>query len=767
MDTNLKITKKTINKKFIILSLCIAILPILLGLSKGFFQLEKFSYEDYFLNVIRSIHYKDGDGNIREDRILDTINNLKAQDNYEFNESKRELEDFSKKFGLNLNEEVKPNENKNISEDDYSTYTDLNSNYIYAQKNINRSQNEYRTEAISQINHELDDKKITDNQKNIEFYVESQDGQIISNIKDKSKHEIVQETKNNSKYHIIILDINKELPTEVDITSNMKWAYKDFFENNKVNWMLSSYNYKNIIVRLSNPLLPGDEIYPKFKKNAFYDYIAYGSLALLLLDLCILIISVKKIIKEKDLEIHKNIILKLLNRFFIESRVLLIGLFIALLIGLYNSNVYLGNSIIENYISQIVDNIYLLKVNSNTFFEQVFFLFIGSIILGYFIICDLYQLYLCKNIREFKQYVHRKSILRILYNKFKNSMSCISTTNRTTILSIIIALYLALIIWGTVYTSQNVFFFARISGYIITFLAINLLGIISLIVNTALSIINTQKIKAATDNILNGNYKNEIKIHGSFLLKELANNITNIEAGLNKAIAKAVKSERMKGELITNVSHDLKTPLTSIINYVDLLDKDNLTEEKKSEYLAILKERSSRLKVLIEDLFEASKASSGNLELHMESLDPVALLRQTLGEFEDRIINSNLDFIKTIPEHKLTIYADGKRTFRVFQNLISNILKYSLNGTRVYIDIEDKDTFVSITFKNISKYPLTFTEDEILERFKRGDSSRTTEGSGLGLAIAKSLVEIQKGIFELKFDGDLFKVKILLKKENF
>lgn len=763
----MKITKKTINKKFIILSLCIAILPILLGLSKGFFQLEKFSYEDYFLNVIRSIHYKDGDGNIREDRILDTINNLKAEDNYEFNESKRELEDFSKKFGLNLNEEIKPNENKNISEDDYSTYTDLNSNYIYAQKNINRSQNEYRTEAISRINNELDDKKITDNQKNIEFYVESQDGQIISNIKDKSKDEIIQETKNNSKYHIIILGINKELPTEVDITSNMKWAYKDFFESNKVNWMLSSYNYKNIIVRLSNPLIPGDEIYPKFKKNAFYDYIAYGSLALLLLDLCILIISVKKIIKEQDLEIHNNNILKLLNSFFIEARVLLIGLFIALLIGLYNINVYLVNSIIENYISQIVDNIYLLKVNSNTFLEQVSLLFISSIILGYFIICDLYQLYLCKNLREFKQYVHRKSILRILYNKFKTNMSCISTTNRTTILLIIIALYLALIIWGTVYTSQNVFFFARISGYIITFLAINLLGIISLIINTALSIINTQKIKTATDNILNGNYKNEIKIHGSFLVKELANNIMNIENGLDKAIDKAVKSERMKGELITNVSHDLKTPLTSIINYVDLLDKDNLTEKKKSEYLAILKERSSRLKVLIEDLFEASKASSGNLELHMESLDPVALLRQTLGEFEDRINNSNLDFIKNIPDHKLTIYADGKRTFRVFQNLISNILKYSLNGTRVYIDIEEQNTFVSITFKNISKYPLTFTEDEILERFKRGDSSRTTEGSGLGLAIAKSLVEIQKGIFELKFDGDLFKVKILLKKENF
>lgn len=275
---------------------------------------------------------------------------------------------------------------------------------------------------------------------------------------------------------------------------------------------------------------------------------------------------------------------------------------------------------------------------------------------------------------------------------------------------------------------------------------------------------NINRIKIGTDNILKGNYNNKIDVKGAIILKDIANNVMNIEDGLDKAIDKAVKSEKMKGELITNVSHDLKTPLTSIINYIDLLDRENISEEDKKRYLEILKERSLRLKVLIEDLFEASKASSGTLELDMENLDPVALIRQTIGEFENEIEKSNLQFIKNIPEGKLSIYADGKKTFRVFQNLISNILKYSMKNSRVYIEVCEEDEYISIVFKNISEYQVDFTEEEILERFKRGDSSRTTEGSGLGLSIAKSLVELQGGQFIISIDGDLFKVVVNLKK---
>ena len=222
----------------------------------------------------------------------------------------------------------------------------------------------------------------------------------------------------------------------------------------------------------------------------------------------------------------------------------------------------------------------------------------------------------------------------------------------------------------------------------------------------------------------------------------------------------------MKGELITNVSHDLKTPLTSIINYIDFLDKEDISEEEKKKYISILKERSNRLKVLIEDLFEVSKASSGNMELNMENIDLIALIRQTLGEFEEKIEKSTLSFIKEIPYDKVIIYADGKKTFRVFQNIISNILKYSMDHSRVYINVSEEEEFVCIVFRNISKYRLNMNEEEILERFKRGDSSRTTEGSGLGLAIAKSLIELQGGKFEVIIDGDLFKVRIMIRKEN-
>ena len=261
------------------------------------------------------------------------------------------------------------------------------------------------------------------------------------------------------------------------------------------------------------------------------------------------------------------------------------------------------------------------------------------------------------------------------------------------------------------------------------------------------------------------NYKIEVKGNDEFTV--LAENINDIGSGLDNSIEERLKSERMKSELITNVSHDLKTPLTSILNYVDLLKKEDVMPEHLNDYIEILDQKSKRLKVLIEDLFEAAKATSGTVELNIEKIQLNQLLTQSIAEMEGKITEANLDMKINFPENKIYINADGKKLFRVFENLISNIVKYSLNGTRVYIDLYSNEEYAYVTFKNISAYELNFEDGEITERFKRGDDSRSEEGSGLGLSIAKGLVEIQGGEFIIQTDGDLFKaiVKLGLSKD--
>ncbi|MGL5329383.1 MAG: sensor histidine kinase [Peptostreptococcaceae bacterium] len=261
-----------------------------------------------------------------------------------------------------------------------------------------------------------------------------------------------------------------------------------------------------------------------------------------------------------------------------------------------------------------------------------------------------------------------------------------------------------------------------------------------------------------TEKIKSGEINHKIEVKGDDYLTTLAENINNIGEGLENSIDKQLRSERMKSELITNVSHDLKTPLTSIINYVELIKKEeNIEPEHVKDYINVLDSKSKRLKVLIEDLFEASKASSGNIQLNMEKIEIRQLLRQAIGEMEEKLSENNLDIKLRVPEEKVYIKADGRRLYRVLENLLSNISKYSLENTRVYIDVMKNEDSVKLVMKNISSYELNFNPEEIMERFKRADESRNTEGSGLGLAIARDLVNIQGGEFEIDIDGDLFK----------
>ena len=251
---------------------------------------------------------------------------------------------------------------------------------------------------------------------------------------------------------------------------------------------------------------------------------------------------------------------------------------------------------------------------------------------------------------------------------------------------------------------------------------------------------------------------NEEEFKGN--LRNVAKYLNDIAGGFSNAIEENLKSERMKTELITNVSHDLKTPLTSIINYVDLLKAENIENEKAKEYIEVLDNKSQRLKKLTEDLVEASKASSGNIKLTMEKLKVKELIHQVTGEFEDKFEARKLETILSYPEENVFILADSRYLYRVLENIYSNIAKYAKEDTRVYVDIVKNNKKVLIAIKNISKEQLNISADELMQRFVRGDSSRNTEGSGLGLSIAKSLTELQGGSFDIYLDGDLFKVVI-------
>lgn len=271
------------------------------------------------------------------------------------------------------------------------------------------------------------------------------------------------------------------------------------------------------------------------------------------------------------------------------------------------------------------------------------------------------------------------------------------------------------------------------------------------------------KLLESTNKIAEGNLDTEIT-EDLGIFNPVKDSILNIKQGFKNAVQEEIKSQRMKTELISNVSHDLKTPLTSIITYVDLLKKPDITEEDRKSYIKTLDKKSQRLKFLIEDLFEVSKATSGNIKLNLVKVDIVELMRQTQIELDDKFKKSKLIIRNDYPENRILLNLDSQKTYRVFENLLNNVAKYSMENSRVYVNIINNSDNIEITIKNMSANEIDFSSYEIVERFQRGDKSRNTEGSGLGLAIAKSFVEAQGGIFNIEIDGDLFKVVIIFNK---
>jgi len=268
--------------------------------------------------------------------------------------------------------------------------------------------------------------------------------------------------------------------------------------------------------------------------------------------------------------------------------------------------------------------------------------------------------------------------------------------------------------------------------------------------------------------INSGDLEYNIEDIGEREVKELVENINKVKNAYKLSLNEKVKNEKLKTELISNVSHDLKTPLTSIINYVNILNNKNITEEEREKYLNILDRNSKRLKTLIEDLFEISKLNSGKMNIEKNNIDIISLIHQVLGEYSNLYEEKNIEFKLNTNKEEIFLILDGKLMSRVFENIIINSLKYSLINTRVYIEIEDRENLTKISFKNIANYEMKFNEKDMFERFARADKSRNSEieGSGMGLAIAKSIVEMHNGNIEIEVEGDMFKIHIILPKET-
>ncbi|MBW6409404.1 sensor histidine kinase [Clostridium weizhouense] len=750
MDTKLKNNKKFKSAKLLVLLLCIVMLPFFIDKSYNFIISQQNKYtEEFLVDTMTQVslsandmnyYINQSDGSLKEEAIQNQIKYLENVDKGSLKDVDNEIKSFM--FDYRENDDSQEEyEEKGVSLEHNEYYNGLVYRKSDLEEKLKQGDEKYREDGIKEIQDHLDDKyaNLAEN-PNIEYYIEKNDDEEpITNIKGESKDEIISDTKNNYKYYMMFLEINHKVPEQINVSNNLTKSLND---TNDFHRLQNLYNNKQVIVRIANPLKSSDDLANIINQKNKRNFIGYTFWGLTLLDVFIIFILILKYRKNLYLILKDNFITRGYRKLFIEIRCL----FILITIVCFN--------ILKH---RIMDMFYGIN------FIDFWLIFSIFIFLVYLVLSDIRSLYFLKKEGNIKDYICKKSVLYKLKDLMKESFLIKSTSSRL-IISIAVFVIYVVIIFMQAYSMGDYGWPHWSRPYEILYLTPSIVFTLFIIGYLFLIARNVNKIKIGTDNILKGNYNNKIDVKGAIILKDIANNIVNIEEGLDKAVDKAVKSEKMKGELITNVSHDLKTPLTSIINYVDLLDKENVSEEDKTKYLEILKERSLRLKVLIEDLFEASKAASGTLELDMENLNPVALIRQTIGEFENEIEKSKLQFIKNIPDQKLSIYADGKKTFRIFQNLISNILKYSMKGSRVYIEVFEEEQYILIIFKNISEYQVNFTEEEILERFKRGDSSRTTEGSGLGLSIAKSLVELQGGEFTITIDGDLFKVSVRLKK---
>ncbi|MBU3226577.1 sensor histidine kinase [Clostridium algidicarnis] len=569
---------------------------------------------------------------------------------------------------------------------------------------------------------------------NIKYIIEdTSEDRLNTNIENDLSEETIANLKNESDFYLILNTQNKNVLESAD-SNFTKEQLKNIINNDSFNYKNTENKNLKISYFVPRDLIYDDEIslgkenYNKLKSKALVEKAIVLSGVLVALSLLALIyLNIQRKNKNKD----KGILERIYSRIYIEFQLII------LCIGL---------------VSIIITSYESLK-------EPVYTILLGIAMIGtYYLMAFTYGSIIELKGLGVKEFFRRKSLIYKIINWVKNIIKRIVEEVffiKSTGIKISIFLILSFMFMIFVLSLRGS------SGFLTLILVIYILTYIISVISYVVRFSNyLTKIVVGSYKIANGDLNYVIDEGGKGILKELSHNINNIKSGLKDSIDSEIKSERMKTELITNVSHDLKTPLTSIITYVDLIKNEELTKDERMDYIKVLERKSERLKILIEDLFEASKAASGEVELNIEKVDISSLLKQALAEFEEKIKESSLDFKINSPKEKLYIMVDGKKTWRILENQISNALKYSLKNTRVYINIEDIDNKVVITIKNISAFEIDFNEDEILERFKRGDKSRNTEGSGLGLAISNNLTKLQGGDFRVSVDGDLFKVII-------
>ncbi|PEL09314.1 sensor histidine kinase [Bacillus sp. AFS017336] len=509
--------------------------------------------------------------------------------------------------------------------------------------------------------------------------------------------------KTNPSY-IIYKNYKREIyPTTIEQNKRFNWISEDF----------SQLNPKNTVVSIGFTQSALDQKIKEWKENkaiatkSFYFFISSSIGFLVAFVYLALIIGRKSF---KDRELHLNVIDRMFN----------------------DINIVLLASLIISWFA-LIEPLTITVIN-----KLVFYLTIPFSIIALLLILSIIKH--CKN-----RTIIKHTLIYFLLNKLFLFIRDVYSNGSMGVKTVLLVIGYPILIAVT-------FFMFPIT-----------IGVAAWFANKKIKKFNA--IKEGVEQIKAGDFHHRIEIDGKGEFANLSSNINSITDGLKTAVNRELKSERMKTELITNVSHDIRTPLTSIITYVDLLKKEK-DPAKIEEYVEVLDQKSQRLKLLTNDLFEAAKASSGTIPVNLERIDVLSLITQGLGEVNAKIEALDLSIKINHPQDKLYAAADGKLLWRSVENLLSNIFKYALRGSRVYIDLEDLGNEILLTFKNISAYELNISADELMERFKRGDESRNSQGSGLGLSIAKSLIEIQKGQFSIQVDGDLFKAMIKIPKHN-